>query len=211
MRTPVLDVFRPGFHRLCRLYFGLELRGTQHIPSEGPVVIAPNHQTFADPPLVTIPVRRRVYYMAWDRLFDIPLFGRFIRLLRAFPVDIEGRDARATREAIRLLRAGHALMIFPEGERTTTGQVGPFKVGAFRLALSAGAPVLPVTIAGARDAWPPGRIFPRPGRVTITYHPLVRAEARLPRRDAARELADRVREIVMTTLGAPRPGRRDSA
>jgi len=210
VRTPVLDVFRPGFHRLCRLYFGLELRGTEHIPSAGPVIIAPNHQTFADPPLVTIPVRRRVHYMAWDRLFEIPLFGRFIRLLRAFPVDVEGRDARATREAIRLLRAGHALMIFPEGERTTTGEVGPFKVGAFRLAVSADAPVLPVTIAGARDAWPPGRILPRPGRVTITYHALVRAERDLPRRDAARELTERVRMIVMGELDAARSDRADS-
>ena len=74
----MLDVFRPGFHWLCRMYFGLELRGTEHIPSDGPVVITPNHQTFADPPLVTIPVRRPVYYMAWDRLFEIPLFGAFI-------------------------------------------------------------------------------------------------------------------------------------
>jgi 1-acyl-sn-glycerol-3-phosphate acyltransferase len=210
VRTPVLDVFRPGFHRLCRLYFGLELRGTEHIPSAGPVIIAPNHQTFADPPLVTIPVRRPVHYMAWDRLFEIPLFGRFIRLLRAFPVDVEGRDAGATREAIRLLRAGHALMIFPEGERTTTGEVGPFKVGAFRLAVSADAPVLPVTIAGARDAWPPGRILPRPGRVTITYHALVRAERDLPRRDAARELTERVRTIVMSELDTARSDRSDS-
>jgi 1-acyl-sn-glycerol-3-phosphate acyltransferase len=148
--------------------------------------------------------------MAWDRLFEIPLFGRFIRLLRAFPVDVEGRDARATREAIRLLRAGHALMIFPEGERTTTGEVGPFKVGAFRLAVSADAPVLPVTIVGARDAWPPGRILPRPGRVTITYHALVRAERDLPRRDAARELTERVRTIVMSELDPARSDRSDS-
>ena len=203
MRTPVLDVFRPGFHRLCRLYFGLELRGTEYIPSDGAVVITPNHQTFADPPLVTIPVRRPVHYMAWDRLFEVPLFGSFIRLLRAFPVDVEGRDARATREAVRLLRAGHALMIFPEGERSTTGDVGPFKVGAFRLALSAGAPVLPVTIAGARQSWPPGRLWPRRGHVTITYHPLVHADAALPRRDAARELAERVRAIVTRELVQP--------
>jgi 1-acyl-sn-glycerol-3-phosphate acyltransferase len=206
VRTPVLDVFRPGFHWLCRLYFGLELRGTEHIPPDGPLVITPNHQTFADPPLVTIPVRRPVHYMAWDRLFEIPIFGAFIRLLRAFPVDVDGRDARATREAVRLLRAGHALMIFPEGERTLTGDVGSFKVGAFRLALSANAPVLPVTIAGARESWPPGRVWPRRGRITITYHPLVRPPAGLPRRDAARELAEHVRTIVASELGQSTAG-----
>jgi 1-acyl-sn-glycerol-3-phosphate acyltransferase len=200
VRTPVLDVFRPGFHRLCRLYFGLKLRGTEHIPASGPLIITPNHQTFADPPLVTIPVRRPVHYMAWDRLFTIPLFGAFIRSLRAFPVDVEGRDSRAMRSAIRLLRGGHVLMIFPEGERSQTGDVGPFKVGAFRLAVSADASVLPVTISGAREAWPPGRLWPRRGRVTITYHPSVRAEVTLSPREAARELAARVRATVTSAL-----------
>ena len=168
MDTPVLDVFRPGFHRACRAYFGLELRGIERIPASGPLLITPNHQTFADPPLVSIPVRRPIYYMAWNRLFTIPLFGWLIRRLRAFPVDIDGSDPRATRHAVRLLREGHALMIFPEGERTATGAVGRFKLGAFRLAASVGAPVLPVTIAGGHASWPPGRTLPRRGRITIT-------------------------------------------
>ena len=88
-RTPVIDLYRPVVHAFCRAYFGLRLRGTEHIPSDGGLIIVPNHQTYADPPLVTIPVRRPVYYMAWSRLFDIPVFNRLIRLLRAFPVDIE--------------------------------------------------------------------------------------------------------------------------
>jgi 1-acyl-sn-glycerol-3-phosphate acyltransferase len=201
VRTPVLDVVRPGFHRACRAYFGLELRGLEHIPASGPVVITPNHQTYADPPLVTIPVRRPVHYMAWNQLFGIPLFGWFIRRLRAFPVDIDGSDPRAARESLRLLRGGHVLMIFPEGERSPTGEVGRFKPGAFRLAVSVGAPVLPVTIAGAHEAWPPGRILPRPGRITITYHPLAQPDPSLEPRQAARELAARTRAVIADALG----------
>jgi 1-acyl-sn-glycerol-3-phosphate acyltransferase len=208
VRTPVLDVFRPAFHRACRAYFGLELRGVQHIPASGPVLITPNHQTYADPPLVSIPVQRPVYYMAWDRLFAVPLFGWFIRRLRAFPVDIEGSDQRATREAVRLLRAGHALMIFPEGERTSTGEVGRFKLGAFRLAVSVGAPVLPVTITGGHAAWPPGRVLPRRGRITITYHPLERPAAGGEPREAARELAHRTRTVITGGLEGPPISRR---
>jgi 1-acyl-sn-glycerol-3-phosphate acyltransferase len=196
VRTPVLDVFRPAVHGVCRAYFGLELRGTEHIPSSGAVLITPNHQTYADPPLVTIPVRRPVYYMAWSRLFAIPGFGWAIRQLRAFPVDIDAADARATREAVRLLQAGEAVMIFPEGERTHDGGVRRFKAGAFRLATSLGVPVLPVTIAGGHESWPPGRWLPRPGRITITYHPLERPDSTLPLRDASRELADRVRAAI---------------
>jgi 1-acyl-sn-glycerol-3-phosphate acyltransferase len=199
-RTPVLDLFRPGVHALSRAYFGLRLLGTEHIPREGPVVIVPNHQTYADPPLVTIPVRRPVYYMAWSRLFDIPVFNRFIRLLRAFPVDIEARDARATREAVRLLQSGAAVMIFPEGERTPDGRVQRFKPGAFRLAVSVTAPVLPVTIVGGDRSWPPGRLLPRPGQITITYHPALQADATLDPRAAAHDLAQRTRQAILSAM-----------
>jgi 1-acyl-sn-glycerol-3-phosphate acyltransferase len=200
VRTPVLDIFRPPFHALCRAYFGLELRGTDNIPADGPLIIAPNHQTFADPPLVTIPVRRPVYYMAWARLFAVPVFGRFIRALRAFPVDIDRRDGQAVREVAKLLRAGEAVMIFPEGGRTPDGRLQPFKMGAFRLAVTHKTPVLPVTIAGAWESWPPERRLPRRGRVTITYHPLERAEQGGDARAAARDLHDRTIAAIVSAL-----------
>ncbi len=205
MRTPILDVFRPAVHGVSRLYFGLELAGTEHIPATGPVVITPNHQTYADPPLVTIPIRRPVYYMAWDRLFDVPLLSAFIRILRAFPVRLESNDARATREAVRLLRAGEALMIFPEGGRSPDGGVGRFKPGAFRLAASLGAAVLPVTITGGHESWPPGRTLPRPGRVRITYHPPMWAATGGDPRRAALELAERVRSVVAGAMTPTAP------
>jgi 1-acyl-sn-glycerol-3-phosphate acyltransferase len=196
----VLDVFRPAVHQLCRAYFGLELHGVEHIPSVGPVLIIPNHQTYADPPLVTIPIRRPVHYMAWSRLFDIPGLSWLIRRLRAFPVDVDGSDPRATRAAIRVLRKAGALMIFPEGGRSADGTVLPFRPGAFRLAVALDVPVLPVTIAGGEQVWPPGRRLPRPGRVTITYHPLLRAEPAPDARTAAANLAERTRTVIGATL-----------
>jgi len=199
-RTPVIDLYRPAVHAFCRAYFGLRLRGTEHIPSEGGLIIVPNHQTFADPPLVTIPVRRPVYYMAWSRLFDIPVFNRLIRLLRAFPVDIESRDARATREAVRLLQSGEVVMMFPEGGRTTDGDVQRFKPGAFRLAVSLAVPILPVTIDGGYRAWPPGRVLPRRAAITITYHAPLAADASLEPREAARDLAARTRAAILSAL-----------
>ena len=129
----------------ARAWFGLEFRGVENIPRDGGLIITPNHQTYADPPLVTIPVRRRVYYMAWDKLFDIPGLGQ---LIRVFPVDIYSSDPGAVREARRLVQEGAAVMIFPEGGRSFDGTLGPFKLGAFRLAVTLGATVLPVTIAG---------------------------------------------------------------
>jgi len=200
VRTPVLDLFRPSVHALCRAYFSLDLRGIEHIPAEGPLIITPNHQTFADPPLVTIPVRRPIYYMAWNRLFAVPVLGRLIRRLRAFPVEIQTSDGRAVREAVRLLRAGEALMMFPEGGRTPDGRLQPFKLGAFRLAVAHDTPVLPVTIAGAWEAWPPGRMLPRRGRITLTYHALEHPKRGVDPRDAARELRERVVTAIATGL-----------
>ena len=200
MRTPVLDLFRPSVHALCRAYFSLDLRGIEHIPVDGPLIITPNHQTFADPPLVTIPVRRPIYYMAWNRLFAVPVLGRLIRRLRAFPVEIQTSDGRAVREAVRLLRAGEALMMFPEGGRTPDGRLQPFKLGAFRLAVAHDTPVLPVTIAGAWEAWPPGRMLPRRGRITLTYHALEHPKRGVDPRDAARELRERVVTAIASGL-----------
>jgi 1-acyl-sn-glycerol-3-phosphate acyltransferase len=197
VRTPFLDVWRPAVRGLARLYLGLRLEGTQHIPGVGPVVIVPNHQTYADPVLITIPVRRPIYYMAWSQLFDVPGLSWMIRRLRAFPVEIEARDPRATREAVRLLQAGEAVMIFPEGSRSLDGSIGRFKPGAFRLAVSVGAPILPVTIEGGHAAWPPGRRLPRRGKLTITYHPLVYPDGAREPRDRARELAERTRAVIV--------------
>ena len=201
MRTPILDLLRPGVHRLCRAYFGLALAGLDNIPSGGPVIITPNHQTYADPALVSIPIRRRIYYMAWNRLFEIPVFSWMIRRLRAFPVRIDAADPSSTREAVRLLKAGHVVMIFPEGERTHTGNVERFKPGAFRLAVSLQVPVLPVTIEGGHGSWPPGQIFPRPGRMKITYHPILKPDPTLEPREAAGDLTRRARAVIAGALG----------
>lgn len=200
MRTPVLDVFRAPVHTLCRAYFGLQLAGTENIPASGPLIITPNHQTYADPPMVSIPVRRPVHYMAWSRLFEVPVLGQLIRLLRAFPVRVESSDPRATREAVRLLQAGQVVMIFPEGERSLDGHVQRFKLGAFRLAVSLTAPVLPVTIVGGHSSWPPGRLLPRPGRITISYHRAIRPDPSLSPREAARDLSARAHAAILSAF-----------
>jgi 1-acyl-sn-glycerol-3-phosphate acyltransferase len=202
VRTPVIDVFRPALRLGARVYFGLRFEGIQHIPVSGPLLIVPNHVTYADPTLVTIPVRRPVHYMAWNALFDVPGLAWLIRRLRAFPVELETADPRAAREAVRLLQSGEAVMIFPEAGRSPDGRLGRFKPGAFRLACSLGVPVLPVTIVGGHESWPPGRVLPRPGRLTITYHPLIAPRAGPDVKAAARALAKHVRHVVASGLPA---------
>jgi 1-acyl-sn-glycerol-3-phosphate acyltransferase len=198
--TPVLKLLRVLAWLLARLYFRIRFEGVDNVPLAGPLILVPNHVSYADPPLVSIPVGRRIFYMAWNRLFRIPVLAGLVRLLGAFPVEIDSADRQATRVAVRLLRAGQALMIFPEAGRTLDGRLQPFRLGAFRLACSHGAPIVPVTIIGGHEAWPPSRRFPRPGRVTIVYHPPIKPDPARDPRAAARELAARVRGVVASRL-----------
>ncbi len=202
MHTPVLNVLRPFVRTGARLYWRIRLEGTQHIPADGPLIIAPNHVTYADPVLVWLPIRLRVHFMAWDALFDIPVFSWLIRRLRAFPVQLESADPRSAREAVRLLQAGHSVMIFPEAARSLDGRLQRFRPGAFRLASSLQVPVLPVTILGGHDSWPPGRILPRPGQLSIVYHPVISPPKEPDTRVAARVLARQVRDAIASRLPA---------
>lgn len=191
----------------CRMLFKIEFHGVENIPSEGACIITPNHVTYADPIWITIPVRRRVYYMAWDKPFRIPVLGLMMRMFGAFPVNLDvAADASAQREAIDMLRKGRALVIFPEGGRTRTGKLMPFKMGAFRMASAHGVPIVPVTIEGGATIWPVGQMLPRLGKLRITYHPPIKVErieegaTRSELKERARQLARRTHDIVATAL-----------
>jgi 1-acyl-sn-glycerol-3-phosphate acyltransferase len=93
-------------------------------------------------------------------------------------------------------------MIFPEAGRSLDGRVQRFRLGAFRLACSLGVPIMPVTIIGAHESWPPGRRLPRPGRLTIVYHPVIAPPEDADAKGAARDLAHRVHAVVASALPA---------
>lgn len=204
----VIEFLRPVALLLCRTLFRIEFRGVENIPAQGACIITPNHQAFADPIWVTIPIRRRVSYMAWARWFEVPILGSVMRAFGAFPVRLESADTSAQREATELIRGGAALMIFPEGSRTPDGKLMPFKAGAFRLALTHGVAILPVTIDGGYAIWSRHRLFPRPGKLTITYHAVIEIErapyavSKQEIRERARQLAHQTRTVVATALPA---------
>lgn len=203
VEEPLLAFVRPIARLACRAYFRIRYKGVSNVPLQGPLLVTPNHVSYADPVLVGTPVRRPIHYMAWERLFEVPLLKQIIPHLNAFPVNTDETDAKAIRAVIRLLDAGEAVLIFPEGGRSLDGRLQPFKPGAFRLALTRSVPVLPVTIAGAWKAWPPHRRFPRPGRVTVTFHPPMDPKEIAPTESLklrAQLLADRVYRQVSTVF-----------
>jgi 1-acyl-sn-glycerol-3-phosphate acyltransferase len=169
-------ILKPLTFLLARLYFRLRGGGQHHVPRQGPLLLVANHSSVLDPPLIGAVAPRPLCFLAKEELFGIPLFGRFIRALNARPLRREGADARALRTALRLLEEGQALLVFPEGTRGDEGTLRPAKPGVGMLAVTSGAPVVPVYITGSGQVWPRGRSFPRPGKVRVTFGAPLRFE-----------------------------------
>jgi 1-acyl-sn-glycerol-3-phosphate acyltransferase len=172
------SVLKPLTVAAAKLLFRLEGRGLEHVPASGAVLLAANHSSVLDPPLVGAMAPRHLSFLAKADLFRIPLFGALIRRLNARPLRREGADPGALRTALRILEEGGALLIFPEGTRGNEGTLRPAKAGAGMLAVLSGAPVVPVYIAGSGRVWPRERRLPRPGKVIVTFGPPLSFERR---------------------------------
>jgi 1-acyl-sn-glycerol-3-phosphate acyltransferase len=142
------------------LGFSLRTEGMHHVPAAGPAILISNHQSVLDPILVGLAARRHLYFMSKQPLFDYPAFAWFIRTLNAIPVNQAGIGIEGLRLLMKKLKAGNAIMVFPEGERTFTGNVGPLKPGIHLLIKKTPAPIVPIGIAGAFHAWPRWRSWP---------------------------------------------------
>jgi 1-acyl-sn-glycerol-3-phosphate acyltransferase len=162
---------------LFRVLFSLEYHGLENVPESGAVILAGNHPSYLDPLLVGMPIKRVILFMAWDALFKVPVLGWFVRSLGSFPVDIRrGRGEAAYRQALDVLKGGHALGIFPEGQRSEQGPMGELRTGVARLAIESGAPIVPITIGGASRAWPKWKLLPRPAKIIVRYHKPIHIE-----------------------------------
>lgn len=186
-----------------RGFWDLTQRGLENIPLEGGLLIASNHQSYLDPFLISVPIKRTLRFLAWDEALEWPLAGKMMKLLGAWPLQVRGSDPAAIRRSIQWLREGGALVIFPEGGRgLPNGSMVRFKAGAVRLALEAGVPILPVTIRGANRVWPAGRRVPRMGKIEVVYHPLFKIEQKPDEetRECARRESERLAEIIGAVL-----------
>lgn len=151
------------------LYCRGRVQGREHIPATGGVLIVSNHTSHLDPPAVGAAAWRPVYFLAKAELFRVPLFGPLIRAVHAFPVNRASADRAALRRCDDLLRAGQALVVFPEGTRSPDGVLQQPELGAALIALRAGVPVVPAVVIGSNQAMPPGSVFIRPVQVTVRF------------------------------------------
>lgn len=131
---------------LYKIFYDFHIEGIENIPQDRPVVLASNHRSYADPVILTMPMRLPVSYMAKEELFRNKLFGWFIRKLGAFPVTRGAGDMSVIDDSINILRSGRNLVIFPEGTRSKDGKVGKGKTGVAMIAAKSGADVVPCGI-----------------------------------------------------------------
>jgi 1-acyl-sn-glycerol-3-phosphate acyltransferase len=187
---------------VAKTFFHYRVTGTENLVEEGPCIVAANHCSYLDPPLVGVAFRRGIHYLARKSLLDWPVLGPIFPELNVIPVDQKNADRSALMGAIRVVREGGAVLIFPEGTRSPDGQLQAGQPGIGMIAAKTGAPVLPARITGSFEA------FPRSGAahgiravpVTVSFGPPLRCGTAENREDYAR-----IGREVMQAIAAIRP------
>ena len=138
----------------ANLAFRLQIYGRENLIEDGPAILASNHASYLDPPLVGVACRKEIYYLARKSLFEKPLFGPLLARLNCVPVDRDRGDVGAVRAILRLLKSEKRVLVFPEGTRSSDGQLQPARAGLGLIITKSFAPVVPVRVFGSFAALP---------------------------------------------------------
>jgi 1-acyl-sn-glycerol-3-phosphate acyltransferase len=205
------SIGRNSFWALAKFFGRLKVIGRENVPHTGGVVLAANHSSYADPPLVGIGAPRRIHYMAKSELFAVPVMGPLIARVGAFPVRRGAADRQALRIAHDLLTGGEAVVIFYEGGRSPDGKLLPPELGPAMIALRAGVPVVPTAIINADLMLPPRGKGMRFTHVTVVYgapltfpHLAGKAGDRAALQEVALTIARSVADLLRTHGAADR-------
>lgn len=199
------------FETYVWLYSRPRIQGVEHLPQEGAWLLVANHASHVDTAVLYVAVPRRLRRRllaaaAQDYFFTGGLRQTMVRtLFNGIPVERDGQGQRdPLRHVVRALREGYGVLLFPEGTRSTTGEIGRFRRGVGRLvALFPDVPVVPAYLAGTADMMPKGRPIPVPGRVTVTFGPPLRLSADPADPASWRLAAAQLREAVIALSQTP--------
>ncbi len=198
------------FRLIFSVYFRWRYYHPERVPLTGPVILASNHASYVDPPLVGAALPRAIGYLARDNLFAPPL-GWLLRRWHAVPVDREGGGAAGVRKILEVLETGNGVIIFPEGTRTHTGALQPARPGIGLIVLRSHAPVVPVRVFGTYEAYGRHLRFPRPRPLAVKFgKPLrfeaLRAEAQTCDKVRLKAIYQQVAEDIMRAIADLQPG-----
>ncbi len=191
-------------------YFRRRVFNAERVPLSGPLILAANHASFMDPPLIGSAIDREINYLARDTLFRFPLVGSILRSVNVVPVDREGGGAAGLKAILERLLAGGAIILFPEGTRTRDGQLQHARTGIGLTVVKSTAPVVPVRIFGSYDAYRRQFRFPRPCRVMVKFgQPLdfasLRAEAKSCSKARLKEIYRQIAYEIMAAIAKLEP------
>lgn len=205
----------PFVYRVCRRIIRLwlkawlryETRGSERVPLSGGCIVASNHASFLDPVAVGCGLmRRHVRFLARDTLFKSRLTGWWADRVGVVRIDRDKGDIAALRSALRVLRRGGLICLFPEGTRTPDGKLQEAQGGVGFLMAKAGVPVVPVFVEGTFDALPRGARWVKPRKVNVVYgEPILPHELR--RFDRNKEGYRQAAEFLMSRIGSIMPGK----
>ncbi len=186
---------------VAKVYWRITFEGLEHVPKQGPFVLAPVHRSFIDFGLVSGVTRRPMGYMGKESLWKSKLLGSFISMLGAYPVNRGAPDREALRRTLDLLEKGEPLVLFPEGTRRSGPVIEHLHEGAAFVAARAAVPVVPVGIGGSERALPKGSKIPRPVKIHILVGeplapPPLAEGARHPSRRAVKELTIQLQHVL---------------
>ena len=197
------------FRAVFATYFRYQVFHAERVPRAGGVILASNHASFIDPPLVSAGLPRMVINFGRSSLFKLPVVGSVLRSWKAVPVDREGGGAGLKAILDRLLDGG-VILVFPEGTRTTDGKLRPAKSGIGLTVIKSNAPVVPVRVFGTFEAYGRQMKFPRPHHVAVKYGvPLdfkaLREEAETCAKPRVKEIYQQVADEIMAAIAALEP------
>ncbi len=193
---PLYSLLNPLAVSICRMFFRVNVYGKENIPKAGGFILASNHLSYLDPVVLGVASPRKLNFMARHDLFSNPFFAWFIYSLGAFPVKRDSADSSALKEAMRRLKSGEALVLFPEGTRAVDGVSIQPQPGIGFLAAKAGVPVVPAFIKGTDVAMSKDAKSIRPARIEVHFGQQISLEGGLPYQKIALNIMDNIRRLA---------------
>lgn len=152
-----------------KLYCRASWHGRENVPHNGPLILASNHASFFDPPLIGCALSREICYLARESLFKFGPFGKVISALNSIPVDRDGGGAKGLKLILKKLHEGNGILLFPEGTRTEDGEFLEAQPGIGLTILKSDAPVIPVYIKGSFESFSRNHKLPVPKKISVHY------------------------------------------
>ena len=208
--NPSYRLFWGLFRLAFATYFRWRVHHPERVPLHEPVILACNHASFLDPPLVGAGVKRPINFLARESLFSVPIIGTLLRSWHVVPVDRDGGGGAGLKIILDRLRSGGVILLFPEGTRSRDGRLQAARPGIGLTVVKSTAPVIPVRVFNTDAAFGRGAWFPKPGRVSVKYGcPLLfadlRAEARHCAKPRLKQIYQQTADEIMAAIAALEP------